>query len=269
MNCWCFPPCATWRTRRRPLDAVSRLCVRPALGCAVFSLVHGLPSTASAPVGPLGGLSELFGCFISTTPLSDSSPACVWPYGLGLRPAVWRCCCQTPARCPGSRAGSFPACVGSSDRAGHDGVAGEEAVLEGVLRGAGFALVGAGAGGFLGVFFVGSSLFFGCHGIVPPGSVARLNGLAVARLSRSTIGPVKGPAGSQFQDTVRLLGWKGLWLDKYCEIGSMKILMFCNWRRHLRLRWRDQWGAGCLPELPPARFCERSTTRIPSNVFNV
>jgi hypothetical protein len=34
--------------------------------------------------------------------------------GFGLRPPVWRCCCQTPPRSPGSRAESFPTCSGSS-----------------------------------------------------------------------------------------------------------------------------------------------------------
>ena len=56
-----------------PMDTVSRLSVRPAFDCAVFSSVNALPSTSSAD-----GCPPLFGRFIGTTPLSDSSPACAW-----------------------------------------------------------------------------------------------------------------------------------------------------------------------------------------------
>ena len=47
--------------------------------------------------------------------------------------------------------------------AGEDGVAGEQAVLEGVLRGAGYAFFGAGTGGFFCVVAVGLDLFFRRH----------------------------------------------------------------------------------------------------------
>ncbi len=46
------------------MDTVSRLSVRPAFGCAVFSSVNALPSTASA-----NGRPSLFGCFIGTYPV--------------------------------------------------------------------------------------------------------------------------------------------------------------------------------------------------------
>src|SRR5215831_17816090 len=75
MLTWCsravnfsFPSfLAASRTRSSPLGLVSRLGVRPRLGCRVFSLVSDLPSTASA-----GDESLLFGCFVGTTSLYDS-----------------------------------------------------------------------------------------------------------------------------------------------------------------------------------------------------
>src|SRR6516164_11836783 len=75
MLTWCsravnfsFPsfPAAS-RTRSSPLGLLSRLGVRPRLGCCVFSLVFGLPSTTSA-----GDPSLLFGCFVGTMPPYDS-----------------------------------------------------------------------------------------------------------------------------------------------------------------------------------------------------
>ncbi len=114
----CLSLRAAWRTRLNPLHTVSRLCVRPALGCAAFSLANRLPSTASASACPRGGLLELFGCFIGTIPLSDSSPACLWgvrlspsPTGLPLLPTdadeVSRFSCR-----------KFPGVLGVYDRAG-------------------------------------------------------------------------------------------------------------------------------------------------------
>src|SRR5215472_13991453 len=75
MLTWCsravnfsFPSfLAASRTRSSPLGLVSRLGVRPRLGCRVFSLVCDLPSTTSA-----GDESLLFGCFVGTTSLYDS-----------------------------------------------------------------------------------------------------------------------------------------------------------------------------------------------------
>src|SRR5215469_790788 len=75
MLTWCsravnfsFPSfLAVSRTRSNPLGLVSRLGVRPRLGCCVFSLVCGLFSTTSAGVSSL-----LFGCFVDTTPQYDS-----------------------------------------------------------------------------------------------------------------------------------------------------------------------------------------------------
>src|ERR1022692_1584908 len=80
MLTWCsravnfsFPSCfAASRTRSSPLSPLSRLGVRHGLGCCVFSLVNGLPSTASA-----GDDSLLFGCFVGTMPLYDSPPPCM------------------------------------------------------------------------------------------------------------------------------------------------------------------------------------------------
>jgi hypothetical protein len=46
---------------------LSRLGVRHGLDWGVFSLVHGLPSAASADDFP-----SLFGCFVGTTPRYDS-----------------------------------------------------------------------------------------------------------------------------------------------------------------------------------------------------
>src|SRR5215467_7375567 len=61
---------AASRTRSSPLGLLSRLGVRPRLGCRVFSLVFGLPSTTSA-----GDPSPLFGCFVGTMPQYDSPPS--------------------------------------------------------------------------------------------------------------------------------------------------------------------------------------------------
>jgi len=58
---------AASRTRSSPFGLLSRLGVRPRLGCCVFSLVCGLPSTTFA-----GALSPLFGCFVGTMPPYDS-----------------------------------------------------------------------------------------------------------------------------------------------------------------------------------------------------
>src|SRR5215470_7895404 len=60
---------AASRTRSSPLGLLSRLGVRHRLGCCVFSLVFGLPSTTSA-----GDPSPLFGCFVDTMPQYDPSP---------------------------------------------------------------------------------------------------------------------------------------------------------------------------------------------------
>src|SRR5215469_6789978 len=77
---------AASRTRSSPLGLLSRLGVRPRLGCCVFSLVCGLLSTASAGVLPL-----LFGCFVDTIPQYDSPSPCVRDLPLmtfSLRPAL-------------------------------------------------------------------------------------------------------------------------------------------------------------------------------------
>ena len=58
---------AASRTRSSPFGLLSRLGVRPGLGCRVFSLVCGLPSTTSA-----GDFSLLFGCFVGNMPQYDS-----------------------------------------------------------------------------------------------------------------------------------------------------------------------------------------------------
>ena len=50
---------------------------------------------------------------------------------------------------------------------GEADLAGGEAVLEGVLGGAGLALGRFGSGGFLGVASIGFGLFFGCHRGIP------------------------------------------------------------------------------------------------------
>src|SRR6516164_9336468 len=78
---------AASRTRSSPLGLLSRLGVRPRLGCCVFSLVCGLFSTTSAGVSPL-----LFGCFVDTTPQYDSPPPCIRDLPLiafSLRPTLW------------------------------------------------------------------------------------------------------------------------------------------------------------------------------------
>jgi hypothetical protein len=93
MLTWCssavnfsFPFCfAASRTRSSPLRPLPRHGVRCELGSGVFSLVGGLPSTASA-----GGCPLLFGCFVGTTPLYDSPPPCMedlWLIAFSSRPA--------------------------------------------------------------------------------------------------------------------------------------------------------------------------------------
>src|SRR6266581_2076724 len=117
MLTWCssavnfsFPFCfAALRTRSSPLRPLSRRGVRCELGSGVFSLVSGLPSTASA-----GGCPLLFGCFVSTTPLYDSPPPCMedlWLIAFSSRPAHFL---RAATGSPGSRAWSFSACLGSS-----------------------------------------------------------------------------------------------------------------------------------------------------------
>jgi len=100
---------AVSRTRSSPLRPLSRLGVRHGLGSGVFSLVSGLPSTASA-----GGCPLLFGPFVGITPLYDSPPSSMedlWLIAFSSRPAS---CLRATAGPPGSRAWSFPACLGSS-----------------------------------------------------------------------------------------------------------------------------------------------------------
>src|SRR5438132_13207659 len=93
MLTWCssavnfsFPFCfAALRTRSSPLRPLSRHGVRHELGSGVFSLVSGLPSTASASGCPL-----LFGRFVGTTPLYDSPPSymeALWLIAFSSRPA--------------------------------------------------------------------------------------------------------------------------------------------------------------------------------------
>ena len=93
MLTWCskavnfrFPSfLATSRTRSSPFGLLSRLCVRPRLGCRVFSLVCSLFSTASA-----GGPPLLFDCFVDTMLQYDSPPPCMKDLPLiafSLRPA--------------------------------------------------------------------------------------------------------------------------------------------------------------------------------------
>ena len=93
MLTWCsravnfrFPSFAASRTRASPLGPLSRLGVRRGLGSCVFSLVSGLPSTASA-----GGRPLLFDCFAGTMPLYDSPLPCMrdlWLIAFSLRPAT-------------------------------------------------------------------------------------------------------------------------------------------------------------------------------------
>jgi hypothetical protein len=80
---------AVSRTRPSPLGLLSRLCVRPRLGCCVFSLVCGLPSTTSA-----GDPSPLFGCFVGSMPPYDSPLSFVKDLPLiafSLRPTLLLC----------------------------------------------------------------------------------------------------------------------------------------------------------------------------------
>src|SRR5258707_12723113 len=80
MLTWCsravnlnFPSfLAASRTRSSPLRPLSRLGVRYELGSGVFSLVSGLPSTASA-----GGCPLLFACLVRTMPLYHSPRSCM------------------------------------------------------------------------------------------------------------------------------------------------------------------------------------------------
>src|ERR1700685_1998930 len=77
---------AASRTRSSPLVLLSRLGVRPRLGCCVFSSVCSLFSTASA-----GDTPPLFGCFADTTLQYDSPPSCIRDLPLiafSLRPTV-------------------------------------------------------------------------------------------------------------------------------------------------------------------------------------
>src|SRR6202163_2014907 len=60
------------RTPLSPWDTLAPLCVGGVLGCAMFSLIPGLPSPTSASGCPL-----LFGWFIGTIPESDSSETCL------------------------------------------------------------------------------------------------------------------------------------------------------------------------------------------------
>src|SRR6266446_6445672 len=83
---------AASRTRSSPLRPLSRHGVRHELGSGVFSLVSGLPSTASASGCPL-----LFGRFVGTTPLYDSPPSYMedlWliAFHLARDVAMTRCC---------------------------------------------------------------------------------------------------------------------------------------------------------------------------------
>ena len=101
---------AASRTRSSPLGPLSRLGVRHGLGCSVFSLVSGLPSTTSAGVS-----LPLFGCFVGTMPLYDSPSPFMWDLSLiafSHRPAAFWLRAATGS--PGSRAWSFYACMGSS-----------------------------------------------------------------------------------------------------------------------------------------------------------
>ena len=80
---------AVSRTRSSPLGLLSRLGVRHRLGCCVFSLVFGLPSTTSA-----GDPSPLFGCFVGTMPQYDSPSPFMRDLPLiafSLRPTVLLC----------------------------------------------------------------------------------------------------------------------------------------------------------------------------------
>src|SRR5260370_1471829 len=106
-----FPSCfAAWRTRSRPLDPLSRLRVRHGLDCCVFSVVSGLPSTASAD-----GFPSWVGCFAGTMPLFDSPLPCtrdLWLIAFALPPADYL---RAAAGSPGSRAWSFSALATSVD----------------------------------------------------------------------------------------------------------------------------------------------------------
>ena len=109
---------AASRTRSSPLGPLSRLGVRYGLGCCVFSLVSGLPSTTSAGDRPL-----LFGCFVGTTPLYDSPPPFMKDLSLiafSFRPSL---SARAAAGSPGSRAWSFSACLGSSTPQGRGALA--------------------------------------------------------------------------------------------------------------------------------------------------
>ena len=99
------PPVSVTRQTRR--------CVRTVRGSSSFSLAPALPSKTSADGSP-----PLFGSFVGTMTRSDSSTTFArvvrpWPSPAGLPPSD-----SALPRSPGSRAGSFPACTGSTDRAG-------------------------------------------------------------------------------------------------------------------------------------------------------
>jgi hypothetical protein len=106
----------------------------------MFSLVSGLPSTASA-----GGCPLLFGCFVGTTPLSDSPSPCMWVLSLiafSHRSAAVRF--QRTVTGPlGSRAWSFYACMGSLTPQGDDALALTHAALlpSSLCDAVGFSLV--------------------------------------------------------------------------------------------------------------------------------
>src|SRR5437868_12992718 len=83
----CFFALATCRTPFNPWDTRAPLCVGLVWDCAMFSLVHALPSPASVE-----DCSPLFGRFIGTTAQSDFSRTCVsalWFITLADRSRSW------------------------------------------------------------------------------------------------------------------------------------------------------------------------------------
>ena len=102
----------------QPLHTVSRLCGPARVGLRRILLSQ--QASLQPRVAPAGACQT---CSVASSVLprcpTPRRRAC-GPYGFRfrLRPPVCPSCGQTPTRSPGSRAGSFPACVGSATAPG-------------------------------------------------------------------------------------------------------------------------------------------------------